>query len=305
MRPNRITSGAWSAAPTPFKQNLAIDLHSVRRMITHHIRLGLKGVFIGGTCGEGPWLPRTDLRKLTQACTETSNGKIAVAVQVTDNSYSKVLEHIKEAKADGADLAIVAEPWFAGPMSNVLEKHYMEIADRSVLPIGFYSRSAKIVSLRIIKKVLQHPNVVMFKDSSVDDEVKNLALEVRSKKPSLLLLTGYELNMTPYLEAGYDGVLAGGGVLIGSITAQMIKKSEEKDFAGVAKLQAHCDRINYTVYGGREIKTWLTGLKYALMKMGIFSTTAGYLQYPLRPAGKQKIDKMIKTQASVLFPYQS
>jgi len=304
MQKLQLSAGAWSAAPTPFTESLAVDAASVRRMVKHHINLKQKGIFIGGTCGEGPWLPRNDMRRLTEATTAAAGGKIKVAVQVTDNSFPKVLEHIKDAKADDADIAIIAEPWFVGPMANVIEKHYMEIAERSVLPVGIYSRSATIVPLGVLKKVLLHKNVVLFKDSSVSEDVKKLALEVGHKKSSLLVMTGYELGMTPYLEAGYQGVLAGGGVLIGDLTAQMVEKAQQGDFATVAKLQAHCDRINYTVYGGKNITSWLTGLKYALVKMGIFSTTAGYLKYPVDPGTKRKIDKLIHRESMVLFPYR-
>jgi len=57
-------AGAWSASPTPFTESLKIDLSSVKRMIKHHIRLGQKGVFVGGTCGEGPWLPNQTCESL-------------------------------------------------------------------------------------------------------------------------------------------------------------------------------------------------------------------------------------------------
>ena len=125
-------AGAWSASPTPFTESLAIDKASVYRMVKHHIRLKQKGIFIGGTCGEGPWLPQRDIRKLTEITAAANKGRIKIAVQVTDNSYTKVLEHIKEAKTDGADIAIVAEPWFTGPIRpEGIEEHYMKIVEKS------------------------------------------------------------------------------------------------------------------------------------------------------------------------------
>lgn len=303
MQKKNLLAGAWSAAPTPFAESLAIDVASVRRMVKHHIRLKQKGMFIGGTCGEGPWLPRKDMRQLTEVTAAAAGGKIKVAVQVTDNSFTKVIEHIKDAKADGADIAIVAEPWFAGPMRpEGVEEYYMRITEKSSLPVGIYSRGAAFVTPDIYAKVLRHQNVCLFKDSSLNDDIMKLALTVARKKPSLLVLTGYEQDMTRYLEAGYHGVLAGGGIMIGGLTAEMVAKAEEGDFAAVGKLQTHCDRINYTVYGGRKIKSWLTGLKYALVKMGIFATTAGYLQYPLPKTAQKTIDLMIKKEQQVLFP---
>ncbi len=295
-------AGAWSAAPTPFTKTLKIDKPSVKRMIEHHVRLGQKGIFIGGTCGEGPFLPREDFRLLTRTVTESAKGRIAVAVQVSDNSYAKVLDNIKAAKEDGADIAVIAEPWFCGCVRpEGMLKYYTESIVKSVLPICVYSRGAKEVPAVFYSTILAHPKVCMFKDSSCNPEIMNIALDIAKTRKNLTLMTGYELGMPPYLKAGYTGVLAGGGILIGALTVKMIEAAKADDFDKVEKLQAQCEKIFYPAYGGPKITSWLTGLKYTLVQMGIFSTTEGYLNYPLPDAAKKKIDAMIEKHKKVLF----
>jgi dihydrodipicolinate synthase/N-acetylneuraminate lyase len=260
-------------------------------------------MFIGGTCGEGPFLPRKEFRRLTTLVVEANNGKMAIAVQVTDNSFSKVLDNIAQAKTDGADIAVVAEPWFAGAWTreDFFLKHYLEIAERSPLPIGIYSRG-QIVPLRLYPRIAMHPNVRMFKDSSINEELMRGLLAVASKRKSLTLMTGYEFGIGPYLQAGYTGALAGGGVLIGALTVKMIEAAKLNEFNKLPALQKHIDRILYPAYGGKKIKSWLTGLKYTLVKMGIFRTTAGYLKYPLPNSAKKRIANMIKKEKQVLWP---
>jgi dihydrodipicolinate synthase/N-acetylneuraminate lyase len=210
-----------------------------------------------------------------------------------------VLEHIREAKKDGADIAIVAEPWFAGPASaENIENYYLKVLDKSPLPVGVYSRGAPFVPMALYRKILSHGRVCLLKDSSQSEELKKLALKAVKKK-DLCLLTGYELGMPPYLSAGYHGVLAGGGALIGSLIVQMIEAVD--DLERMKRLQKQCDRINYTAYG-RDLKSWLTGLKYALKAMGIFKNTEGYLRFPLPEARKRKIERMIEGEREVLFP---
>jgi 4-hydroxy-tetrahydrodipicolinate synthase len=294
-------SGAWSAAPTPFTKSLKVDATAIKRMVKRHINLGQKGMFIGGTCGEGPWMPRQDLRHLTSLVTESNNGQMTIAVQVTDNSFAKVLANIADAKSDGADIAVIAEPWFAGPRDVVMEQYYMTVAEKSPLPLGVYSRGAANVPFDIYRRLLIHPNVYMFKDSSCNDELMRLALSIKSKKNSLALMCGYELGMVPYLAAGYDGILAGGGILIGALVTKMVEAVKNGDIKKAEKLQRHCDKINYAAYGGKKITSWLTGLKYTLVRMGIFNTTDGYLQYPLPKVEQQKINKMIKSEKDTLL----
>lgn len=300
-------SGAWSASPTPLTKTLKIDIGSVKRMVKLHHRLEQKGIFLGGTCGEGPFISRDENNKLVNAVAKANKGKMIIATQVTDNSFSKVLDNISQAKDNGSDVAIVAEPWFPGPVKgkvlwNYMHRHYMEILEKSPLPIGIYSRGGPVVPFKLYREILMHQNVCLFKDSSVNDEIKAIALGVMKKRKDFTALTGAEFMIDSYLEAGYNGALAGGGIIIGSLTSKMIEYAKQGDFAKVKKLQQHCDRINFTAYGGKKIVSWLTGLKYTLVKMGIFKTTAGYLVYPLPDAVKKRIDKMVKKERAVLLP---
>jgi 4-hydroxy-tetrahydrodipicolinate synthase len=294
----------WSAAPTPLNKSMNVDLADLKKMINHHVGLGVEGIFIGGTCGEGPFLTRDQFDLLTEKTVEFNKGRMMVSVQVTDNSYSKVLDNIKRAKNNGADVAIVAEPWFGGIMKmDVLEKYYFEVVEKAVMPVGIYSRGISI-SPATYKKLLLHPNVCMFKDSSCNDEIMNAALSVMKERKDIAVLTGYELGMDKYMRAGYTGAVAGGGVLIGGLVAKMVEAARNGQMEQVDKIQKHCDRILYPSYGGRKIKSWLTGLKYTLVKMGIFKSTAGYLTYPVPESIKKSIDKMLKKEKSELFPYK-
>lgn len=47
----------WSAVPTPLSSDLKVDESSVVRMVEAAIDDGVQGLFLAGTCGEGPWLP--------------------------------------------------------------------------------------------------------------------------------------------------------------------------------------------------------------------------------------------------------
>ena len=104
--------GVWSATPTPFTKDLKVDVVAVKRMVEHHLRLGVNGLFLAGTCGEGPWMSEVEQSRLVRTVKNYAKRKLVIAVQVTDNSSSRVIENIKTAKRDGADLAIVAPPLF-------------------------------------------------------------------------------------------------------------------------------------------------------------------------------------------------
>ena len=52
------------------------------------------------------------------------------------------------------------------------------------------------------------------------------------------------------------------------------------------------NKLMYTVYGGKTISAWLTGLKYLMQQLGVFSTSASYLEYPLADDVRAGIDAL-------------
>lgn len=303
-------SGVWSAAPTPFTRAMTVDVDSVERMVDHHLRLGVKGLFLAGTNGEGPWLPEKELRTLVKTVVKAARGRMTVAVQVTDNSAARILDNAGKAAADGADMAVIAPPYFFMSYHSPREKEkhltnlYLEAVRKSPLPVGIYDRgnySAVAIPENVLAKVYREPNVRIVKDSSVMESHLRLALEARRKRPDLALFDGDEFNCVKYLKAGYDGLLLGGGVFNGYLANLIFGAMAAGDEKSAARIQARMNRLMFTVYGGKKIRAWLSGEKYLLVRMGIFKTYLNFPHYPLTEGDKKTIDKVLERNKDVLL----
>jgi len=285
MNKSILQGGVWSATPTPFAADGRVDVDSVRRLVAHHIEMGITGVMLAGTCGEGPWMRIDDRETLTRAAVDAARGRLRIALQVTDNSAARVLDNIGKAAAWGAEIAVVAAPdFFLNATPARLVNHYREIARRSPLPMGLYDRgkaSAFAVPESLLPELLAEPNIAMVKDSSTVESRRACYLAARQKRPGLVLLTGGEFDAVDYLLAGYDGMLLGGGIFNGRLALRIVQAVRAGDSAGAAKLQARMNDLMYRVYGGTKIECWLTGLKELLVQMKLFSTRASLLEYPL------------------------
>jgi len=294
---------AWSACPTPLTDSLELDVDSVKRMVDHHVRLGIQGLFAGGTSGEGVFLPRKVFRRLTSEVVQANASRMVVSVQTTDTSFSRVLENIAEAKADGADIAIVAEPLYQGFRMNpdFLMSYYLKILEKSSLPVGIYFRQV-LLSMDEYRQVLMHPNVCVIKDSSCNMALMNLIMEVIKERKELAVMNGYEFGLPLYLKAGYPGVVAGAGLIIGYLVVKIIEAARNNDFDLADQLQARATGILSTIYGDSSVVSWMTGFKYTLVKIGIFNSAASYLKYPFSAEQARKVDQMIEQEKDVLFP---
>jgi 4-hydroxy-tetrahydrodipicolinate synthase len=296
----------WSATPTPFTESMELDLPSVDRLVEHHVRLGVNGFFLAGTCGEGPWMTQAQRRALVRRVVSRSRGRLKIAVQVTDNSAARILDNIKQAQEDGAQIAVIAPPHFlmlATPR-NVSDL-YLKAIRNSPIPVGIYDRGnlgSVIVTNDVLKALYQEPNVVMVKDSSVDPTRMRIALKAREQRPGLTLLTGGEFNSTVYLKAGYDGVLLGGGSFNGFMARQIVTAVRGGDLTRAQATEQRMIRLMHAVYGGKKIKCWLSGQKRLMVELGVFSSWKSYLNYPLTAACEKAIVRVAKAYKAELLP---
>lgn len=278
----------------------------VERMVEHHVRLGVNGLFLAGTNGEGPWLPRRERRKLVRAVAACAKGRLVIAQQVTDNSAARIAENMEQAAEDGAEIAVIAPPdFFMNTTADNLERHYVRAVEASPLPVGIYDRGsngAVQVPPEVLARVYQHEKVILVKDSSAAKPNADMALAAREARPSLHLLDGDEFHCVDYLRLGYDGLLLGGGVFNGYIAGQIIRAVQAGDIPLAGRLQERMNRIMWDVYGGKSISCWLSGEKKLLLDMGILSTWRNFPDFPLTDSCREAIARVLRDDADVLFP---
>lgn len=295
----------WSATPTPFDASRAIDHKSIQRLIDHHESLGIDGVFLAGTCGEGPWLNSRQTIELVKSATDANRGRMKIGVQVTENSPARTLERMEMLEEIPYDFAIIAQPGvFMNATPARIIGYYLEILDRSSKPVCFYDRGGRPdfpIDPAILSEIYAHPMIRMIKDSSRSALHREAALRIRSERPDLALLNGDEFDCTDYLAAGYDGFMTGGAVLTGLYLRRLAEAYRRGRQAEVLEIDLRARRLLMGVYGGESFSCWLTGLKHCLVEMGVFSTSASYLQYPLSEECRREISRLIREDREWLF----
>jgi dihydrodipicolinate synthase/N-acetylneuraminate lyase len=294
----------WSAVPTPLDEQLHPDESALELMIEASIQDGVNGLFLAGTCGEGPWLPDADRLALIRSAVRIAAGRVTLAVQVTDNSAERVRENILRAADAGAGVAIVAAPpVFLNATAARIVRHFNRCADNSPIPVGIYDlgehRPIRI-PLEHVLDIYAHPQVGLVKDSSGQSARMAAAVEARRSHPKLCLLGGDEFRFLEYADAGYDGVMFGGAV----VTARALREiatllSRGKRREAESLDAATRDRL-LGIYGGTSIACWLTGLKYWMVRRGLFSACHSFLEYPLHEDCRNFIERDVVTHGGAV-----
>ena len=275
----------WSATPTPLTSDLAVDIPSVVKMIHEALTNGVQGVFLAGTCGEGPWLPDREKSRLVRTAVAAAEGKLKIAVQVTDNSVPRIVDNITRAEDDGANIAIIASPaTFMNPTPSRIAALFTDAAMASSLPVGIYDLGRHrpvVIPEDRLKDIYQLPQVTLVKDSSGSPDRRAIALAARVEKPGLLLFNGDEFRCLDYLEAGYNGFMFGGAAAVAPQLKKIVALFASGRLEEARAVEAEMKQVLFGIYGGQSISCWLTGLKYYMVRRGLFASTASYLGYPL------------------------
>ncbi len=296
----------WSATPTPFTNSLAIDHASIRRMVDHHDALGIDGIFLAGTCGEGPWLNGRQTVELIQSTGQANQGRMKLGVQVTENSAARTLERLELLEQTNYDFAVIAQPsLFMNATPSRIISYYLDILDRSSKPVCFYDRGSRPdfpIEPQLLTEIYAHPKIRIIKDSSRCPIRREIALRVRAERSDLALLNGDEFDCFEYFAAGYDGFMTGGAILSGAYLRRQASAYREGNIAQAKEIDQRAQHMLKTVYGGDGFSCWLTGLKHSLAELGVFSTAASYLEYPLTEDCRNNISRIIREESEWLLP---
>jgi len=165
-------SGSIPALVTPFMDG-AIDEAAFRRLIDWQIEEGSSALVPCGTTGEAPTLSNDEQHRLFAITVEQAKGRVPVIAGCGSNDTQTALWHMQEAKAVGADAALMVAPYYNRPSQAGLLAHFSYLAERVDLPIVLYNVPGRTVTdikpETVIELARRFPGrIVGIKDASGD-----------------------------------------------------------------------------------------------------------------------------------------
>jgi len=205
-------SGAYAPIPTPFDADGAVAHDQLAGNIARWSQTSLAGLLVLGSNGEFTYLSDEEkVEVLKTARQAIPKDKLFVAGTACESTIC-TLELTEQAAAVGADAAIVLTPsYYTSKMdAQAMRRHFLELAERSPLPILLYNMPANTgidLSAEIVVELAQHPNIVGIKDSS--GNVVKLGGIIRAAPPTFNVMAGSASFLYPALVLGaVGGVMA-------------------------------------------------------------------------------------------------
>jgi len=201
-------SGVYAPIPTPFDADGAVAHDKLAKNIAKWSETPLAGLLVLGSNGEFAYLSdKEKVEVLRTARQAIPRDKLFIAGTGCESTRC-TLELTEQAAAIGADAAIVITPsYYTSKMdAQAMRRHFLELADRSPLPIILYNMPACTgidLSAETVVELAQHPNIVGIKDSS--GNVVKLGEIVRAAPPNFSVLAGSASFLYPALALGAVG----------------------------------------------------------------------------------------------------
>jgi 4-hydroxy-tetrahydrodipicolinate synthase len=203
--------GVLTALATPFDQDGAIDVDTLRRIVDRSIDASVDGVVAAGSTGEVGALSSEERLLLIDTVIKQANGRVPVIANTGATSTAEAIRLSQAAEKAGADVLMLITPYYE-PLTLAETVTYIKDVARSVkLPVMLYNIPAVTgvnldpATVRALAEEVE--NIRYIKDSSANWEQ---ALQLIHHHGDVIgTFIGWDVYLYSALAEGAAGVMAG------------------------------------------------------------------------------------------------
>jgi len=283
--------GSFVALLTPFK-NGELDKTAFKSFVEWQIAEGTNGLVPVGTTGESPTLSHDEHDEVVELCIETAAGRVPVIAGAGSNSTAEALRLTKNAKAAGADAALIVTPYYNKPTQEGLYRHYATIAEAVDIPILIYNipgRSIVDMSVATMARLADIPNIVGVKDASADPtRPMHTSAAIAGE---FCQLSGEDATIVPFLAGGGDGCISVTANVAPRLCSELHAAWQARDLDTVMELQARLIPLHDSMF----CEASPGPVKYAASLLGKCEAETRLPLCEIDEASKAKVESAMKS----------
>jgi 4-hydroxy-tetrahydrodipicolinate synthase len=205
--PQRIR-GSIAPLVTPFADDGALDVETVRRLTDWHIENGTHGISVGGSTGEPSAQTLEEREAVMEAAAAAVGDRVPFVPGTGTNNLAETVRLTATADRLGADAVLLIVPYYSRPTQQGLFEWFQTLArEFPHLPIVIYNipgRTGVNLEPSTLGRLRRaHENVVGVKEANRDFEQPSKVLHECGR--DFLVYSGIELLCYPMLAIGGAG----------------------------------------------------------------------------------------------------
>ncbi|RJQ87648.1 dihydrodipicolinate synthase family protein [Amycolatopsis panacis] len=153
---------------SPFTEDEEPDLAALRAEVRYHVDLGVHGLCVTGSTGDGQMLSLEDSVAIAETAVQETAGRVPVIAGIIRDSTKEVIRYGKAIAATGVDaLQVTPVHYLFQPDEDTTVGYYRRIAGETGLPIVIYNviPYALIPATTVARVLDEVPNVIGVKQS--------------------------------------------------------------------------------------------------------------------------------------------
>ena len=285
--------GIIAAIVTPFREDEEVDYSGLRTITQYLIDGGVDGIMTTGGTGEFPHLTRKEKRGVIRAVVEVCKGRVPVIAGTAACSTRECLQLMEDARAGGADAAIMVPPYYFVLNEEAIFDHFRVLASAKVLPVVIYNNplyTGNPMSPALIARLLGLENIIGLKQSCVD--MGQLVEILRMTKGDVSICTGIDSQFYPALAVGAVGVYSTAGGIFPKQMKQVYELFLQGRLAEAKELHLKLQVANrFLEYD----PGYVTPAKEALNMLGLPAGTVRRPTPKLTPEQREGLREALKT----------
>jgi dihydrodipicolinate synthase/N-acetylneuraminate lyase len=265
---SKLKYGVSPAMATPlYPGTHDVNLAVVPALVDFLIGAGVKGLFVGGTTGEGTQLDQYQREALHEAAVAAASGRVPVLLHVGAQRTETAVALTRHAAGLHPEAVVAMTPTFYGMSDAALARYYHAIAEAAPdVPLFLYDIPQFAVN-GISPGLLAHlageiPSLAGLKSSRVDIQIVRQLIDALPR--DRILLAGNESAALGALALGADGLISGLSTAIPEPFVAMTRAFAAGDIAEAREWQRCVNQLLALLSGAR-----LGGIKAILNQRGI------------------------------------
>lgn len=247
--------GIFPPVVSPFTENEELDLDALRREVDYNISLGVTGVCVGGSTGEGHALDAQDIGQLVKAAQEVANGRVPVMAGIITTSTREAVKRAKVAADAGAQCLMITPPIYQICSDDGVYDFYSTIHKESGLPTMVYNvLPSAPVTVPLMQRLAanQHETGLIATKESIGGSLETLTALLETIGDKISVTWAHDWLLYPGLAIGATGSISGAAALLprhslalwDAVQSSDIKTAQELHFV-ITDLCSQISRYNW------------------------------------------------------------
>lgn len=256
---------------TPLADWQTLDVAGLENLVARLLAGGVHGLFLLGTCGEGPSLAYALRREIIDRVVKLVDGRVPLLAAITDTALKESIALAEYAAEKGCVGLVLSAPYYHPITQTDLKKYLALLAAHMPLPVFLYnmpSHTKVWFEMDTLAEAFENPKFVGLKDSSGDLNYFYKAAQLMKDRPDLTLLVGPEHLLVSTMKLGGHGGICGGAHLLPKLFVDIYEAVSRGDLARAETLEQRLMSLG-TLYNGFEEASFLGNMKAALAHLGI------------------------------------